>query len=221
MFMFLDYVPISSIAQKSRKQCTFFMLREAVEISISCKHSFQLQFYLIFPSSHDLAIRGSPYLNFSIEHVDGMDLLSISHKRKQVSLHLWKIENIMQPKIRKSRQFELDGSNFLGLNLDLYAKYTNPSTLSFRSSKKSFLKIMWKVALVSSNHVYLLEANEALNRTLCTPILQRGTIECVDSSALIDSKALSFVSIYSLFFQIFYHGIMHVYTTCPLFSQRT
>jgi hypothetical protein len=59
-----------------------------------------------------------------------------------------------------------------GLRLDLYAKYTMPSTLSLKSSKKSLRNIMREVAPVSRSHASFQGLYTVLNKSYVTPILQ-------------------------------------------------
>ena len=99
------------------------MLRVVCNILSSCRCPFQLQQALIFPYSHDLfVVIGCSYLNFPIKYVDGMALLLNVHKRQQVSLKLWKVENILQDQIKNYRQFKLDGANSFRFEVELICK---------------------------------------------------------------------------------------------------
>ena len=63
------------------------------------------------------------------------------------------------------------------LRPNLSKTYTIPSTLSSKSSRKSLLNIMWQVAPMLSNQVFLQDANEVLNKTLFVPSLQCETMK--------------------------------------------
>jgi hypothetical protein len=99
-------------------------------------------------------------------------LLSNVHNGQQVSLHLRKIEYIVKKKIRSPDNLSLMVPIPEGLRLDLSAKYTTPSTLSSKSSKKFF---MWEVAPMSRIHASPQEENEVLNKSSVTPIFQWET----------------------------------------------
>jgi hypothetical protein len=63
-----------------------------------------------------------------------------------------------------------------GLRIDLSAKYTTPSTLSSKSSKKSLQNVMWEVAPVLRSYESPQEENELLNNSSINPILQWETM---------------------------------------------
>jgi hypothetical protein len=59
-----------------------------------------------------------------------------------------------------------------GLRLDLFAKYTTPSTLSSNYLNISLRKFMSEVTHVSRSHESPQEENEVLKKSLVTPILR-------------------------------------------------
>jgi hypothetical protein len=98
-----------------------------------------------------------------------------------------------------------------GLILDLYAKYTMPSTLSSKYSKKSIRNVMWEVVPVSRIHAYTQEANQVSNTSSVTPILQWETTCALPS---VDYELLTLSSL------IFSHGTLQLVASCdPFFPQ--
>jgi hypothetical protein len=69
-------------------------------------------------------------------------LLSDVHKGQQAPFQLRKIEYIVQKKIGNPGNLSLMVPIPEGLRLDLSAKYTMPSTLSLKSSKKSLRNVI-------------------------------------------------------------------------------
>ena len=87
----------------------------------------------------------------------------------------------MQYKSKKTRQSKLDSTNSLRFERGLTVKYTIPSTLSYKYSKKYLLKDIWLVAPVSSSQVSFHVAFKAsFNEILLSTI-----IKCANSKVLL------------------------------------
>jgi len=92
-----------------------------------CLHKipFLFQQFIILPSYHvDYVVKIPPYFNFPIKCVNRMVLVLNVHKRQQVPPQFRKIDNIMQKKIRESKQFEFDGVDTSGFEIgSIYKLY--------------------------------------------------------------------------------------------------
>ena len=213
---------ISISPQETRWQSRFFMLRVVCNILSSCRCPFQLQQALIFPYSHDLfVVIGCSYLNFPIKYVDGMALLLNVHKRQQVSLKLWKVENILQDQIKNYRQFKLDGANSFRFEDGLICK--GHSTIYIVI--KIFKNIFYKCQVASSTSVKQPSIYPRWTFKYWTKLhLYQHYNENKNKMSIFKSFT-SFMSFMYFFFVIFpvifSHGIFHVFVSCPFLPQQT